>query len=70
MNTQLKWAGLLAALLPCILAGCANPSPTPPAPSSNGVISPMEYQECIQAAMTGNGQASNEKCDQILKATR
>lgn len=60
----------LSLLLPLLLAGCASTTPEQQTHSSNETISPMEYQECIQAAMTGNGQASNEKCDQVIKDSR
>lgn len=61
----------LVVLFPLLLAGCSNATPPQQAHSSNSeTVSPMEYQECIQAAMSGNGQASNEKCDQILKQSR
>ncbi|WP_213133591.1 ChiQ/YbfN family lipoprotein [Citrobacter sp. FP75] len=62
-----KYLPVLAALF---LAGCASSSPAPQIHDSNDPLSPMAYQECIQAAMTGNGQAYNEKCDKILKETR
>ncbi|ENC0771716.1 hypothetical protein ABJ851_003486 [Shigella flexneri] len=61
----------LLLLLPLLLAGCGSTTPTQQThSSSNEPLSPMAYQECIQAAMSGNGQASNEKCDQILKDSR
>lgn len=60
----------LTLLLPLLLAGCGSATPIQQTHSSSETISPMAYQECIQAAMSGNGQASNEKCDQILKDSR
>lgn len=60
----------LLLLIPFFLSGCGNTTPAPQTHSSSETISPMEYQECIQAAMTGNGQATNEKCEQILKESR
>ncbi|EMW0956698.1 ChiQ/YbfN family lipoprotein [Citrobacter freundii] len=60
----------LTLLLPLLLAGCSSTTPTEQTHSNSETISPMEYQECIQAAMTGNGQAYSEKCDQILKDSR
>ncbi|EFE09799.1 ChiQ/YbfN family lipoprotein [Citrobacter youngae] len=60
----------LSLLLPLLLAGCGSTTPVQQTHSSSETISPMDYQECIQAAMTGNGQAYNEKCDQILKDSR
>lgn len=61
----------LSILLPLLLAGCGSTTPVQQTHSSSSeTISPMDYQECIQAAMSGNGQASSEKCDQILKDSR
>lgn len=60
----------LPLLFTLILAGCANSASQPQTHTQDESISPMDYQECIQAAMTGNGQASNEKCDEILRKSR
>lgn len=38
--------------------------------NNNETISSIDYQEYVQAAMSGNGQASSEKCNPILKASR
>lgn len=62
-----KYLPMFVALF---LAGCASSSPAPQTHSNDDPLSPMAYQECIQAAMTGNGQVYNEKCDKILKETR
>ncbi|MGV4199990.1 ChiQ/YbfN family lipoprotein [Citrobacter murliniae] len=61
---------LMVVFTALFLAGCASTASKPQPQSYDETISPMAYQECIQAAMTGNGQASNEKCDEILKASR
>lgn len=52
------------------LAGCGNNRPAPQSHSDNEAVSSLDYQECIQAAISGNGQASSAKCDPILKASR
>ncbi|MGO1310445.1 MAG: ChiQ/YbfN family lipoprotein, partial [Kluyvera intermedia] len=49
---------------------CANSQPAPQSHSDNEAVSSLDYQECIQAAISGNGQASSAKCDPILKAPR
>jgi len=30
----------------------------------------MDYQACIQAAKSGNGEASDEKCQKVMQDTR
>lgn len=60
----------LLFLFPLLLASCSQSNSPQQTSGNRETISPMEYQECIQAAMTGNGQASTEKCDQILKDSR
>lgn len=52
-----------------LLAGCSE-HPQPSKHETTETVSPMDYQECIQAAMSGNGQASAEKCDKVVKDTR
>ena len=61
---------LLALIVTLTLAGCANSQPAPQTRSDNETVSSLDYQECIQAAISGNGQASSAKCDPILKAPR
>ncbi|TBL76791.1 hypothetical protein EYY94_04715 [Obesumbacterium proteus] len=54
-------------LLTLLLAGCqGGPQPR----STQETISPKDYQECIQAAMDGNGQASTEKCNKVIQDSR
>lgn len=49
-----------------LLAGCQ----TPPAQRTPETVSPMDYQACIQAAKSGNGEASDEKCQKVMQDTR
>lgn len=60
-----------SAMMACVLMlmGCQAQQPaSKPIVEEN--VSPLDYQACIQAAMSGNGQASAEKCDKVLKDTR
>lgn len=52
------------------LAGCATNPPSPQTHNGNETVSSLDYQECIQASISGNGQASSARCDPILKASR
>jgi uncharacterized lipoprotein YajG len=48
-----------------LLAGCQ----TPPAERTPETVSPGDYQACIQAAKSGNGAASETKCDKVIQDT-
>lgn len=58
----------MGLMMLCILLNGCNTSSQPT--SSEETISPKDYQECIQAAMHGDGQASTEKCDKMMQDTR
>lgn len=49
-----------------LLAGCE----TPPAQQTPESISPTDYQDCIQAAKSGNGAESEAKCGKVMEDTR
>lgn len=49
-----------------LLTGCLD-TPGKPVPEA---ISPMDYQACIQAAKSGDGAASDEKCQKVLQDSR
>lgn len=74
IRTPITQDGTMKTLLPAIAAlllmGCASTASKPQTHSSNETISSLDYQACIQAAMSGNGQASDEKCGKVLKASR
>lgn len=57
-----------SAILICglLLAGC-QAAPSQP---TQETVSPTDYQACIQAAMSGNGADSDEKCQRVLHNTR
>lgn len=54
-------------ILGLLLAGCQGASQPR---NAQETISPKDYQECIQAAMDGNGQASTEKCNKVIQDSR
>jgi hypothetical protein len=57
-----------SALIICglLLAGCQSMT----SKSAPETVSPMDYQACIQAAKSGDGAASDEKCQKVLQDTR
>lgn len=59
-----------AAMMICILVlvGCNSPQPKNE-PTVQETVSPRDYQACIQAAKSGNGQASEEDCNKVVKDT-
>lgn len=54
------------ALLALLLAGCQ----TPPAQRTPETVSPMDYEACIHAAKSGNGEASDVKCEKVIQDAR
>ncbi|MCS2149612.1 ChiQ/YbfN family lipoprotein [Scandinavium manionii] len=60
-----------SAILICglLLAGC-QAAPSQPTQETQETVSPTDYQACIQAAMSGNGADSDEKCQRVLQNTR
>lgn len=60
----MKLSGIVMSIL--LLAGCQTPS-TQRTPET---ISPTDYQDCIQAAKSGNGAESEAKCGKVMEDTR
>lgn len=56
--------GILLAVW--LLTGCQAPSPG----HSEETVSPTDYQECIQAAKSGNGAESEALCNKVMQDTR
>lgn len=51
-----------------LLVSCA--STTQQQPQHSESISRMDYQNCIQAAMSGNGQSSEVECEKVRQDAR
>jgi uncharacterized lipoprotein YajG len=61
----MRKATILVSLL--LLTSCCR---TPSSGQVSETISPTDYQACIQAAKSGNGAASDEKCEKVMQDTR
>lgn len=48
-----------------LLTGCQ----TAPAQRTPETVSPRDYQACIQAAKSGNGEASEAQCEKVMQDT-
>lgn len=59
-----KQFGVLVGLM--LLAGC-QPQPVSRTPET---VSPTDYQDCIQAAKSGNGAKSEALCNKVMQDTR
>lgn len=59
-----------AAMMICILVlmGCSAQQ-TKSKPTVKETVSPRDYQACIQAAKSGNGQVSEEDCNKVIEDT-
>ncbi len=63
---MIRTSMILCAVL---LAGCSENS-QPAKHETTETLSPRDYQECIQAAKSGDGQESTEKCDKVVRDAR